>query len=669
MKRISILLAVLVLCAFSASATRISKNKAQAKAVSFFQKGMMKNLSSGAEVKFVKEYASSAEAPAAVFAFSRGKNVVFVSAEDKMPAILGYSENADVNNLPPAMEEMLRYYAHLTDAVRHGKIEAPKLYASEEKVDSLCMSSWYQEAPFWNMCPVVDGKNTATGCVATALAIILKYHNWPETPEGKTPAYTTRTKEIEMPEVDLSTHTYKWNDMIKYYKEGSYTEEQGQAVAQLMYDIGVASKMNYDEESGTPFVVAAEAMRTYFKYNKGFHLEYAMFHSEEEWVAMLKNEISQGRPLPYNAAKDSPLPSGHCFVVDGYNTDGLFHVNWGWGGRSNGYFLITTLDPKEEGVGGTDAKGGYVVGQSALFDFAPDREGTSTPIENFLFQYTQCAAVDGDNIKIMAFRNLSIEEFHGDVILQLVDKDGNVASKQTIKKDFHCAIEFNEDLNVCLGDYFDFSNFADGQYHTEMIVVSSATGKEYPVKRKEADHRIVIENGKLKTILRSAVLEGKINGYENVTYDSVNVTMTVKTEITNVDEIDYGVVDIESNLGLSAFVYCNDNSHYHDSYTAQIKKHIKPGETFTTEAEVKVGVCMFKDLENVMVRLSLVYENGTLVTKEYPLQEILSGCTTNININKVEGKSPAFSLDGKRVDASNAKGVIIKDGKKTVKSY
>ncbi len=656
MKKIGIMLAVLVLCAVSASATRISKSKAQAKAVSFFQKGLVK--ANGAEVKLVKEYASSAEAPAAVFAFSRGENVVFVSAEDKMPSILGYSSNADVNNLPPALEEMLRYYAHLSDAVREGRIEAPKLYASAEPVDSLLHTCWYQEAPFWNLCPESEGYKTADGCVATAFAMIMKYYNWPDKPEGKAPAYTTQ-RGREIPEEDLQSHTYKWDDMINVYKEGEYTEEQGQAVAQLCYDVAVASKMNFGiEGSGTQYALAAEAMRTYFKYNKGIRLECADWHTEEEWDTMLKNEISQGRPLPFDAQTDTDSPEGHCFVLDGFNAEGLFHVNWGWGGRSDGFFLITSLDPKGE----TNPNGGFIMRQRTLIDFAPDKKGTSTPSEeNIFLKYDNSVRFSNDEISITKICNWGLEDFKGDLILQLVDKDGNVADQRIVLADYDSAVDAERTKVVSIKD-FDYSKFADGVYHTEMIAMSAKTKKEYPMKHLKADNRIIVKDGKLKGVFSCAMLEGEITGYENVSFVYPELKLKLKGKVTNVDDIDFlasGALTLVLGIASSETRYFAPDYFY-------IKQDIKPGETITIEGEITTLVVVSPEkYDKLIVQLGIQNMNGVFTKQEYPFLEFIATGIKDININKVEGKSPAYSLDGKRV-GDGYKGIIIKDKKKTL---
>ena len=521
MKKISYLLAVLVLCAISASATGISKNKAQTVATSFFQKGLMK--ANVGEVKFVKEYASSKDAPAAVFAFSRGENVVFVSGEDKMPAILGYTENADMDDMPPALEAMLQYYAQLTDAVRAGRIEAPKLYASAEKVDTLLRTAWYQKAPFWDLCPELDGKKCYNGCASTAFAQIMKYYNWPEKPKGKTPVYTAGKHNLSIPSVDLESHTYNWDNMLGVYNEGEYTEEQAHEAAQLCYDLAAAFYMDFDTiGSSTTMVNAGYAMRDYFGYNKDLKIDLADNYTEEEWVAKLKNELNLGRPLPYSGTTTDW--SGHCFVIDGYNTDGLFHVNWGWRGKHTGYFLITSLDPEVPGIEGEKSGNGFIVNQQVLFDLFPDREGNTTIEGNCVFQYKKCQTRDGKTVFVEAFTNEGLDPFKGSLIMQLIDENGKMAAQQTVKKDYYLERAIADmKLYVPLESFFDFSTFADGIYHAKLIAVSDANGREYLAHGIEEDYRIRVKDGELRGIFNGAELEGKILNYEVRMEDEMHI--------------------------------------------------------------------------------------------------------------------------------------------------
>lgn len=671
MKKISYLLAVLVLCAISASATGISKNKAQTVATSFFQKGLMK--ANVGEVKLVKEYASSKDAPAAVFAFSRGENVVFVSAEDKMPAILGYTENADMNDMPPALEAMLQYYAQLTDAVRAGKIDAPKLYASAEKVDTLLHTSWYQTSPFWDMCPKYKEEQLPNGCVSTAMAQIMKYYKWPNKPTGKTPEYTTFQVHygMKIPSVDLESHTYNWDNMLDVYKEGSYTEEQGQEIAQLCYDVAVASKMDfYTKEaggSGTLLGLAAYAMRKYFGYNKDVKMDFANFHSEEEWVAMLKNELSQGRPLPYCGTGSG---GGHCFVIDGYNTEGLFHVNWGWGGHYNGYFLITSLDREKPGMEGAGSEGGFFDNQQTLFDFFPDREGTTTTTgEHYVFQYERCARGDEKNAHLQQFWNRSIDPFKGSLIMQLIDENGKLVAEQIVKKDYYLNTDSTDtDLYVSL-EGFDFSTFADGIYHTEVIAVSDPTGNKFPVHHLQKDYRIRVKNGVLRGIFYDTEVEGKFLTCEVSMKDEMHIFIKTKVQVTNVDDI---IWPGKKSINVRGQYYELDDEGSYGNKDYRIQKELQPGETYTFDVELTIPYYTpldEKGNDKTMLILGIILEHGKDIDEfihgiELPLKDFLTDIK-DVKINK-KGNSSAYSLDGKRVNASSAKGVIIKDGKKTL---
>lgn len=672
MKKISYLLAVLVLCAISASATGISKNKAQTVATSFFQKGLMK--ANVGEVKLVKEYASSKDAPAAVFAFSRGENVVFVSAEDKMPAILGYTENADMDDMPPALEAMLQYYAQLTDAVRAGKIEAPKLYASAEKVDTLLRTAWYQKAPFWDLCPELDGKKCYNGCISTAFAQIMKYYNWPEKPKGKTPVYTAGKHKLKIPSVDLESHTYNWDNMIGVYNEGEYTEEQGKEVAQLCYDLAAAFYMDFDTlGSGSQLPKSARAVRDNFGYNKKMKVDYADYYTEEEWVAKLKNELSLGRPLPYCGMKTNYFEGGHCFVLDGYNTDGLFHVNWGWRGKFTGYFLITSLDPEVPGIEGKGSWNGFYTKQQTIFDLFPDRDGTTIAEEDYQIEYENCVGgTKSKQVRIEFLKNLSMDDFKGSLIMQLVDENGKMAAEQTVKKDLYLAADSSLDnsFQIALDDFFDFSTFADGIYHTQLVAVSDSTGNRFPVHRTKPDWRICVRDGVFKGISSTAVLEGDII-YEVSMKDEETVNVKMKAQVTNVDYIAWPKGNA-INLRCTLFDPKTEErfNSSHPTY-----KDIQPGESITIEYEFELvgGLTVDIDDDTILVLemfMNADFSNGpnkghVICQIIRTLNDFLADGIKDVKINKKVNTS-AFSLDGKRVNASSAKGVIIKDGKKTV---
>lgn len=693
MKKQTILILFLVLCAISASAAPIGKSKAQAVATSFFQKSSMKAKVKGATAMLSKEYASSKDAPTAFYAFSRGENVVFVSADDEMPAILGYSERTDLDNLPPAMEYMLDYYARLTDAVRRGEIPAPKLYASPAAVEPLCKTIWDQKEPFCSLSPVMEGKKTPNGCVSTGVAQVMKYHEWPTKPTGTTAAYQTgedplhpseKTPVMDIPEVDLSTHTYNWADMINDYT-GTYTEAQGQAVAQLCYDIAVASKMNFAPKgSGTLLQLAAKALRNNFGYSKDLYLDYPEYYTEEEWVEKLKNEISQKRPLPFSGT-DPKTDEGHCFVIDGYNAEGLFHVNWGWSGHENDYFLITSLNPDHKGIGGGSADAGYSSEQYTIFNCIPD-DGTSVASEHIRLEYACCNGItlgngNPNDIIISSLHNLSLNEFQGDIVLQLVDKDGKVIDEKTVMTDYSLGSYRTDGIKAANGT-FDFSKIADGVYYPELIAVSKATDKRYTVRNKQEKSRIVIRNGKLRGVFEydKELLIGDILSCEYADKDDIYMYLKVKVQVTNFDKTAFvytkGTPHQDSKylklLGESRLL---DNDPYESAsgqgayeYDEDSKLgNIAPGATVTAEATLNfIDLYDFKEYPQTLT-LTLQLSSGAILDeKVFHSTDLIPAGINDVKADK-ELNAPIFNTKGQRVNPNAVQGIFIRNGKKVVK--
>lgn len=690
MKKQTILILFLVLCAISASAAPVGKSKAQAIAASFFQKSSMKAKVKGATVMLSKEYASSKDAPTAFYAFSRGENVVFVSADDEMPAILGYSDRTDLDNLPPAMEYMLDYYARLTDAVRRGEIPAPKLYASPAAVEPLCKTIWDQTEPFCSLSPEYQGEKTPNGCASTAFAQVMKYHEWPTKPSGKTETYKTgqeinpnnnrddqKAPELDIPSVDLSTHTYNWADMINDYT-GTYTEVQGKAVAQLCYDIAVASRMEFAPNSmggsGTSVQYVAEAMRTNFGYNKGVYVDFSRFYTEEEWVAKLKNEISQKRPLPYGG-QDARTKAGHCFVIDGYNAEGLFHVNWGWGGEYNDYFLITSLNPDDKGIGGGSGVDGFSDNQSTVFGLIPDRDGKSVASENFRFEYDNCLGIKGttpNDIILSGFRNLSMDTFQGDVVVQIVDKEGKVLAEQAVLRDFTYKSMKKDGVVASLKE-FDFSSFADGIYYIDLFVVSEATGIRYHVRNVEEKTRILIHDGKNNGLYRQGqeIVSGDILSCEyGGETDYGNVLLKVKAQITNYDNTKFVHDQINKVIGLYGVFYDpnydSDTEAYFGDGLFYYYEDFEAGETKTFDTDMEMAYWGF-EMKDLVLRLQLGYKDGSpFVEKEYPMKDLMATAINDVKADK-ELNAPIFNTKGQRVNPNAVQGIFIRNGKKIVK--
>ena len=204
-----------------------------------------------------------------------------------------------------------------------------------------------QGTPYNNNCPIVSNARAITGCVATAMAQIMTFHQYPSVGTGT----TTYTGSHGAETFVFADHPFDWNNILHTYKNGGYTAAQANAVAELMLACGASVNMNYTANaSGANSEKVLPALRDNFGYST--QMEY--LHDAEDniiqtvWVEVLKAEFDQNRPVYYAGSTQT---SGHAFVLDGYKVeDGqtYFHVNWGWNGSYNGWFLITRLKPQNE---------------------------------------------------------------------------------------------------------------------------------------------------------------------------------------------------------------------------------------------------------------------------------------------------------------------------------
>ena len=262
------------------------------------------------------------------------------------------------------MHEMDRQIAFLQE---HDYVMAQPPFKHETAVAPLMTTTWNQHAPYNDMCPTYGENNVhcVTGCVATAFAQVMKYHQWPDVGEGYHSyiCYVNDETPVEL-SANFFQSVYQWDLMLDSYDEES-SPESCAAVAKLMSDVGISMDMGYGASSGAFENEAMYSMIRYFKYNELCYLLERDFYSAAEWDQILVDEISAGRPIVYCGYSYSGMDSGgHAFVLDGFDTDGYFHVNWGWGGSDDGYFLFTLLAPS--------SNMNFKFLQDGLFGFVPN---------------------------------------------------------------------------------------------------------------------------------------------------------------------------------------------------------------------------------------------------------------------------------------------------------
>lgn len=319
---------------------------------------------------------------------------VIVSADDCVEQVLGYSESGhfDIATAPDNMQYLLReYQSEINYAIEHQTLQLPASNMllpvessgeARQAVAPLVSTKWNQSDPYNNLCPMYDAdRRCVTGCAATAAAQILNYFEWPATGLGSNTYTCTINETATSLSLDFTQTTFDWANMLDVYNE-SATDEQNTAVATLMYNVGVAFNMNYGLSSGSTTQAAYRAFVNNFNYDRSLKYAARANHSITEWNEMVYNELANRRPVFYAGYNSS---SGHAFVCDGYSSDNFFHINWGWGGTSDGYFKLSALTPGTQGIGGSDS--GYNSRQEIIYGF---KENAGTE------DYIYATAISGD---------------------------------------------------------------------------------------------------------------------------------------------------------------------------------------------------------------------------------------------------------------------------------
>ena len=293
-----------------------------------------------------------------VFNIDDNDGYVIASNDERTTPILGYSKSGkfDMQHMPDNMRAWLQGYAdeiawlQKQDEGQNPALSAPGELptlrrAAKSEIAPLLKTTWSQEHPYNKLLPLYDASHRCvTGCVATAMAQVMNYHQWPAATTQEIPAYTTTTLGIEMDSIPAGT-PIKWEDIADsdvYLK----TDLRDQALAELMLYCGTAVKMDYGQSSGAFTTSAAAALRNYFGYKTTTKCISRSNYTYGKWVDIIYHELQEGRPVIYGGVASSL--SGHEFVCDGYDAEDYFHMNWGWAGMCDGYFKLSVLDPYDK---------------------------------------------------------------------------------------------------------------------------------------------------------------------------------------------------------------------------------------------------------------------------------------------------------------------------------
>lgn len=450
MKKRSVLLFFLLLTVLPCAADPVDALRATEVARAFFQNdhNVALRLAPLQRVERVSAPLTKAgEEQVPFYIFNRGGGgFVLVAADDACNPILGYSFTHSFgqgDDMPDGLaawlddlEEQVALAREATVAERQQalpKWEAVfvRTKAGENGYQPAVKhetAEWGQKDPFNRLAPTIGGKKAVSGCVPLAMSMLARFFRYPAAGTGTMPgySYTSDAGTVQAIEGYTLGEPYRWDKMKMRYTE-SFTEEEAAAVAQLVYDCGVMVQAQFDSTtSANTFTMATKAIE-FLGYDAGAVGYYRSYFSDEQWLSMLQREL-QEHPVLYTARRDG---GGHSFLVDGYDERGFLSVNWGWSGKSNGYYALSAFSPSADRQ--------YVLKHGSVFGLKPDAGGD--PVEYlYLYSGTSSAGVTykgleplGEIIPRQAFSmkvggicNGGTTYFEGQFILALTDAEGKI---------------------------------------------------------------------------------------------------------------------------------------------------------------------------------------------------------------------------------------------------
>lgn len=489
MSKYHLIYPLLFMTGLCASASTLTPSEALSRAVG-------QSISRSAEAIAPVMTFGAADTPA-LYVFNRPESGwLIVAADDVAAPIIGYSDTGsfDTGNLPDNLRGWLEMYGEQINAASAAGAEPYRVISrSSDKtpIEPLVKTKWNQGAPYSNDCPSGGTYNCYTGCVATAMAQVMKYHNWPvKANENAVFSYNWNSQTLS---ADFSNYEFDWENMLNQYYIGEYNKTQGNAVAKLMQACGYSVRMRYGSTASAAYSEqVGNALVTYFNYDGGLHNEFRSFYTSSAWEDMIYDNLKNVGPMVYWGGV-------HCFVCDGYRSDGYFHFNWGWSGMSDGYFLLTALAPGAGGIG--SGNGDYTPNQGALLGIKPATGDNSSRCYTFRIDELNRVTISSSMLTIQgSFVNSSPYAVSAKIVYQFYNLDGTEKIKTC---DTYTAVK-NWGIDIVTGMTTSFgqmmgniTDVPDGTYRVYPAV--EIDGVEYPFQSPPTIAGYVLvtcENGK-----------------------------------------------------------------------------------------------------------------------------------------------------------------------------
>lgn len=524
------------------------------------------------------------------YVFSTALRTIIASADDVAVPLLGYidSGNFDPARMPPQMKSFLESYsAEIAAATASGRIHITKAAASRaerQAIEPLCRTGWNQDAPYNDLCPVKNGDRTYTGCVATAMAQVMKYFSYPTKGSGSV-SYSWNKQTLSL---DLSATEFDWGSMLDRY-DASSSAASKTAVATLMKACGYVVGMNYgtadDGGSGAPSIAIVPGLVNYLNYDKATDLVYRDMFTLDDWNRKIYDNIRNIGPVVYCGSSST---GGHAFVIDGYSSDDFFHVNWGWGNAYDGYFKLSALNPDGQGIGGYE--GGYNYNQTAVVGMRKPVAGSQKPAPTMGIFGTLKAIAQGRTLYFVSEDGgiINTSAWPGNFIFGILLTDSG-GSTSTLASDDLGTLDAGQgytQLNVEMPE-----NIRNGIYTVSLAYKVNGASDWAPIKGnggivwqteiEVSDNGLIVLDAADGSITATDMTAGKfVNGLENtitVTFKNTGTTALSRKVLALICTIDGQSANVRQQFA-SADIGLEGRESGEFKFTGTVDSELTPGK-------------------------------------------------------------------------------------------